>query len=220
MRWLSAAARFIAATLAIAMTFTLGMVPRLAAQGAAPKELAARLTGQWKLNAELTPTSNRGRGVNFAGRAGGSRTGGSFAALLTPQQRGGRGGDRGGGSAREESSAPLMAAEVAAQAALSMLHEVPLELSIEARAEEVTFRDPRGEWHYTIDDRNSTIEVPGGTLRTRSKWDHSTLRQEFSSAQRALVKTWSIDANDRLVLIERIESVTVRSQSKAIFDRQ
>jgi hypothetical protein len=64
------------------------------------------------------------------------------------------------------------------------------------------------------------MEVPGGTLRTRSKWDRSMLRQEFSSAQRALVKTWSVDANDRLVLVERIESVTLRSESKAVFDRQ
>jgi len=217
MTWQSAEARIIAATLAFAVTSTLVTVPGLAAQSAGPKEMAARLTGVWKLNVDLTPASpNPGRGRGFAGGAVGS-----FAALLLPVQRGGRGGGgRDGGGGRGESSAPLMPAEVAAQAALSILHEVPTELKIEASADAITFRDPRGEWHYTIDDRNSTMNVPGGTLRTRSKWDRGLLRQEFSSAQRALVKTWSIDANDRLVLVERIESVTLRSESKAVFDRQ
>jgi len=216
MTWQSAQTRFIAATLAFAVNSTLVTVPRLSAQSADPKELAARLSGVWKLNADLTPASPKpGRGGGFAGGAAGS-----FAALLSPVQRGGRGGDRGGGGGRGESSAPLMAAEVAAQTALSILHEVPIEISIDARAEDVTFRDPRGEWHFKIDDRNSTMEVPGGMLRTKSKWDRGLLRQEFSSAQRALVKTWSIDTNDRLVLVERIESVTLRSGSKAVFDRQ
>jgi hypothetical protein len=215
MTWQSTETRFIAATLAFAVNSTLVSVPRLAAQSAGPRELAARLTGVWKLNADLTPLSPKpGRG-GFEGGATGV-----FAALLSPVQRGGRGGDRGGGGGRGESSAPLMPAEMAAQTALSVLHEVPIEMTIDARAEEVTFRDPRGEWHFKIDDRNSTLEVPGGTLRTRSKWDRSTLRQEFSSAQRALVKTWSVVANDRLLLVERIESVTLRSESKAVFDRQ
>lgn len=216
MTWQSAETRFIAATLAFAVNWMLVTVPRLAAaQSVGPKEMATRLTGVWKLNMDLTPASPKpGRGRGFAGGAAGS-----FAALLSPVQRGGRGGDRGGGG-RGESSAPLMPAEVAAQTALSILHEVPIEISIDAHAEDVTFRDPRGEWHFKIDDRNATMEVPGGTLRTKSKWDRGLLRQEFSSAQRALVKTWTVDANDRLVLVERIESVTVRSESKAVFDRQ
>lgn len=113
-----------------------------------------------------------------------------------------------------------MAEEVAAQAALSVLHQVPLEMTIEATAETVTFREPRGEWRFTIDAKNSVMNVPGGTLRHKSKWDRGTLRQEFSSAQKRLVKSWSIDANDRLVLVEKFESVTSNSESKAVFDRQ
>jgi hypothetical protein len=216
MTWQSTETRFIAATLAFAVNSTVVTVPRLAAQGTGPREIAARLTGTWKLNVDLTPVSPKpGRGRVFADGATGR-----LAIVFASAQRAGRGGggDRGGG--RGEGSAPLMPAEVAAQAALTILHEVPIELRIDASAEGVTFRDPRGEWHFRIDDKNSTMEVPGGTLRTRSKWDRGVLRQEFSSAQRALVKTWSIDANDRLVLVERIESVTLRSESKAVFERQ
>jgi hypothetical protein len=190
------------------------VAPGLAAQNAGPKEVGAKLTGGWKLNVELTPTSaTPGRG-GFA-----DDIARPFAALVSVQQRGGRGGG-GGGTGRDEASARLPAAEVAAQAALSILHEVPLELHIEASADAIMFRVPRGEWRFTIDGKSSTMEVPGATLRTRSRWDHGQLRQEFSTAQRGLVKTWSIDANDRLVLVEKIESLTFRSQSKAVFDRQ
>ena len=114
----------------------------------------------------------------------------------------------------------MMAEEVAAQEALSILHQVPLEMTIEATAETVTFREPRGEWRFTIDGKNSVMEVPGGRLRSKSKWDHATLRQEFSSAQKKLVKSWSIDANDRLVLTEKVESLASNSESKAVFDRR
>ena len=69
-----------------------------------------------------------------------------------------------------------------------------------------------------IADRESLLPNPGFLIQ--SKWDHSALRQEFSSAQRKLVKTWTLDANDRLVLTERYESITVNSESKAVFDRQ
>jgi hypothetical protein len=65
-----------------------------------------------------------------------------------------------------------------------------------------------------------TERSPGGTIHSKSKCGKGALRQEFSSAQRKLVKSWSIDANDRLVLVERVESATLISESKAVFDRQ
>lgn len=201
---------FLAGTVALAMTALPAVPSRLTAQTGSPAAIAARLTGRWKLNVESTPASapsGRGRGRVL------------LAIAPAPLQRGGRGGGGGGGQPGD-ASAPLMAEEVAAQAALSVLHQVPLEMTIEATAETVTFREPRGEWRFTIDAKNSVMNVPGGTLRHKSKWDRGTLRQEFSSAQKRLVKSWSIDANDRLVLVEKFESVTSNSESKAVFDRQ
>ena len=199
---------FVAATVALAIAPMLGVAPRATGQRTGPAEIAARLTGRWKLNAELTPAAVKpGRGgVPLSSVV-------SYASV----QRGGR---RGGGGESGGEASPLMAEEVAAQAALSILHQVPLEITIEASAEAVTFREPRGEWHFTIDGKNSPMKVPGGTLRTRAKWDRGTLRQEFSSAQRQLVKSWTIDANDRLLLTEKFESFTLNSESKAVFDRQ
>lgn len=184
-------------------------------QSASATDVAARLSGHWKLNEELTPASPR--------PAGRGRGGASFAVAGAAAQRGGgRGGAGagGGGAQPGDASSPLMAEEVAAQSALAILHEVPKEMTIEATADGILFREPRGEWRFTIDGKNSALEVPGGTLHSKSRWDHGALRQEFSSARKKLVKVWSIDANDRLVLTEKFESVTSNSESKAVFDRQ
>jgi hypothetical protein len=195
----------------------LGLTSLVAAQSATPKEIAPRLSGSWKLNVALTPASEK----PARGRGEVSRSPRFTMAQAAMQRGGGRGGGApgGGGGQPGSDSAPLMAEEIAAQAALATLHQVPLEISIEARAESVTFREPRGEWHFNIDGKNASMDVPGGTLHSKSKWEKGALRQEFSSARRKLVKTWSVDAQDRLVLTERVESFAPTSESKAVFDR-
>jgi hypothetical protein len=205
----------VAWTAALALAVLVGVAGRVDAQTASPGDVAARLNGHWKLNEELTPPSARP-----AGRGRGQP---SYAIAGAPAQRGGRGGGAapaGGGAQPGDASSPLMAEEVAAQAALSILHQVPKEVTIEATADNVVFREPRGEWRFKIDGKSSAMEVPGGTLHSKSRWDHGMLRQEFSSAHKKLVKSWSIDANGRLVLTERFESFTTNSESKAVFDRQ
>ncbi len=203
----------VGATIAVTIAAALGVAPPATAQSGSAAETAARLTGHWKLNAELTPVS---------AKPGGDRGRSSFVVASAAVQRGGRGGGgRGGGGGEPgEASAPLTAEEVAAQTALSILHQVAMEMNIEATAETITVCEPRGEWRFTIDGKNTAMAVPGGMIHSKSRWDHSALRQEFSSAQRRLVKTWSVDANDHLVLTERYESVTLNSESKAVFDRQ
>ena len=200
---------------ALALTALVMFAARAETQSGNPADVAAKLTGHWKINEELTPPPARP-----AGRGRGQP---SFAIAGAPAQRGGRGGGgapAGGGAQPGDASSPLMAEEVAAQAALSILHQVPRELTIEATADSVVFREPRGEWRFKIDGKSSAMEVPGGTLHSKSRWDHGMLRQEFSSAQKKLVKSWTIDANGRLVLTERFESLTGNSESKAVFDRQ
>ena len=51
--------------------------------------------------------------------------------------------------------------------------------------------------------------------------DRATLRQEFSSAQRTLKRSWSIDDQAHLVLTQHIESINVMTKdARAVFDRQ
>ena len=115
----------------------------------------------------------------------------------------------------------MMPAEAAAQAALTILHQVALELRVEATPTDVRFIEPRGEWAFKIDGKTSNMEVPGGAIKAKSRWDKGTLRQEFSSTERKLSKSWAIDAEGRLVMTEKIESLTFNSkESKAVYDRR
>lgn len=183
------------------------------AQPQGDSELAARMTGIWKLNIELSPSlATPGRG-----RVGARRSPPAFGVIAAALQRGGRGGRSGGG----ELSPEVMPEEAAAQAALSTLQQVPVEFRIEASAAEVRFAEPRGESTFKVDGRNATVAVPGGAIKVKSRWDRGALRQEFSSTQRKLVKVWTVGGDDRLVLLQHVESLTFNSKdSKAVFDRR
>jgi hypothetical protein len=179
-----------------------------------PAQLAALMTGKWRLNKELSPAMvSPGPG---RGRRGG---GPSRAVTFAAPQRGGRGGGDSREPARE---VPFVTdAEAAAQAALSVLEQVPIELTIEATAGQLTLTEPRGPSVFRIDGKATPVEVPGGTIKVKSRWDRASLRQDFSSALRKLERSWSVDSSDRLVLTQRAEGVSIRRRdSQAIFDRQ
>jgi hypothetical protein len=199
-----------------------GTAHAVVADTPAPAELAAKISGTWKLNTQLSPDIG-GPGPGREGRGGAP----SLAIMGLAAQRGGGGGGggggrgRGGGEARGE--APyVVPAEAAAQAALSLIQQVPVELTIAATASNIRIVDPRGESQFEIDGKNASVPVPGGgTLHVKSKWDRTGLRQEFSSTQRAVRRSWSVDANDRLLLSQRLESLAVSvKEFVAVFDRQ
>jgi hypothetical protein len=185
-------------------------------QAPTPEELASRLTGTWKLNRELSPTlsnprpgeGRRGRGASFAMSAAGA------------PQRGGRGG--GGGANEPGFERPMVTTEeAAAQAALAAIHQVPPELTIEATASEMKLVEARGESLFKIDGKTATVAVPGARIKVKSKWDRGKLRQEFSSALQALVRSWSVDAQGRLILTQQIQSPTFKTKEfQAFFDKQ
>ena len=188
-------------------------------QGGAPADLAAKISGRWRLNQSLSPGLAE---PPARGRSGGAGRGALFAVAAPAFQRGGRGGGGGGGgSASGGADSPIMSAEAAAQAALDIIQQVALELTITAGADSVEFVEPRGRSEFKIDGKNATVEVPGGTIKVKSRWDRGTLRQEFSSAQRTLKRSWSIDDQAHLVLTQHIESINVMTkEARAVFDRQ
>jgi hypothetical protein len=174
---------------------------------------AARLSGRWKLNVELSP------GLASPGPAGpGRRGGGALFSTAAAPQRGGRGV----GPAEPAIEMPLMTAEeAAAQKALSIIRQVPPEFTIEATPTEMKTIEPRGESVFKIDGKNATVAVPDATIKVKSRWDRTTLRQEFSSAMLTLKRSWSIDANGRLVLRQHSESIRGSTkETEAFFDRQ
>lgn len=193
----------------------------LTAQGTTPADVAAKMTGRWKLNESLSPGLSNAPG---RGRAGGAGRGALFAmAAPAPalQRGGGRGGGGGGGGGGGDASSPLMSSEVAAQAALDVVQQVPSEVTITASAESVEFVEPRGSLVFKTDGKNGTVEVPGGSIKVKSRWDKGSLRQEFSSTQRILKRAWSVDESGHLILTQHVESVAMTTKEvRAVFDRQ
>jgi len=186
-------------------------------QGAAPADFASKISGRWRLNPSLSPGLAE---PPARGRSGGAGRGALFAVAAPAFQRGGRGGG-GGGASGGGADSPIMSQEVAAQAALDIIQQVPPELTITAGADSVEFVEPRGPSQFKIDGKNATVGVPGGTIKVKSRWDRGTLRQEFSSAQRTLKRSWSIDDQAHLVLTQHIESINVMTkEARAVFDRQ
>jgi hypothetical protein len=111
--------------------------------------------------------------------------------------------------------------EAAAQAALAAIQQIPLELTIEATATEMKLVEVRGESLFKLDGKNVAVGVPGARIKVKSKWERGKLRQEFSSALQALVRTWFVDADGRLVLTQHRQSLTfISKEVQAIFDRQ
>ena len=191
----------------------IAMVAFAVLQPAGGPELAAKLSGRWTLNTALSD-QDTGRG--------GRRGGGPAYALAAGAQRGARGG--GGNVAEPAPQMPgLTPAEAAAQQALVVVQQVPAEMTIEATAVQVKFVEPRGDSVFLIDGKNTAIDVPGGAIKVKSRWDHRAgLRQEFSSTQRVLHRTWSVDATGRLLTLkQRLEGIGVNGkETQAVFDRQ
>jgi hypothetical protein len=182
----------------------------VSAQKASPADLAGKLSGTWVLNRELSP------GFRAApGRRGGGG-GAFFAAAGLAGQRGGRGGAGGGSDATD-----LTPQQLAEQAAMRQLQQITETVVITASAETVTFADSRGERTYSINDKSTKIEVAGASVNVKSKWDKTVLKQEFSNTQAKLIETWGLDEAGRLVLIAKVESMTLLTpEQKAVFDRQ
>ena len=203
---------------AIAVTGT-GLIVGAVAQKLTPAEVAARLSGTWTINRELTS------GFNAAGRRGGRGGGGNLsiggnAARFGPTASyAQRGGGTGPSTASDMSDlSPAERAEMAAMRELQQLAEV---ITIKATAEQVAFEDARGQRIYAIDNKNTKITVAGSEVNTKSRWDKAILRQEFSTPSSKLIQTWEVDENGRLVLTAKVESLRLMTpEQKAVFDRK
>jgi hypothetical protein len=183
----------------------------LSAQKPSPADLAAKLSGTWTINRELSP--------GFAAPAGRGRRGGggpSFALAGMAGQR--RGSVPGGGDANGPGD--LTPEELAGMEAMRQIQQIASTITIKATAESVTFADQRGEQTYSINDKNTTIDVAGSKITAKNKWDKATLRQEFSNSKSKLIRTWEVDDSNRLVLKAKLESMTLMStEVKAVFER-
>lgn len=181
------------------------------AQKLTSAEVASRLSGTWVLNRELTS------GFGASGRRGGGRGESLRMSMVSAfTQRGG-----GGGGTAPNDVSDLSASELAAMAAMRELQQLAPVITIKATPEQIVFEDARGQRSYTLDGKSVKITVAGSEVSTKSRWDKSVLKQEFSTAQSKLTQTWDVDENGRLVLVAKVESLKlITPDQKAVFDRK
>ena len=180
-----------------------------------PADAAAKISGTWKLNLELSPAlPSPGRG----GR-GRSRGGESFAIAFALAQRGGRGG--GGGREGGEASIETPPEEIAAQRVLRAFEQVPTDLTIAASPGSVSFTDAGGSGTFAVDGKTVELNVEGSKIKAKTKWDGMALRQDLWSTRRKVISSWTLDASNHLVLSLKVESLIAYAIDKrAVYDRQ
>ena len=201
----------VVAALGVTTTMMVLTQPVVGAQKASSADLAAKLTGTWVLNRELS--------TGFRAPAPGRRGGGAAPLFAVAGQRGGRGGGGAGGGVSDATD--LTPQQRAEQAAMRQLQQITEKVVITASAETVTFADARGERTFAVNDKSTKIDVGGSPVNVKSKWDKNVLRQEFSNTQAKLIETWGLDEAGRLVLTAKVESMTLLTpEQKAVFDRQ
>jgi hypothetical protein len=182
----------------------------LVAQKGSAADVAASLSGTWKLNRELSDS------MSPPGRGG--QRGGALFALGGTMQRGGRGG---GGADSATTSADLTPEERAAQAAVRQLQAVPEIITIKATADSVSFNDARGERTYAVNGKKVTVDIAEAKVNVKTSWDKAALKQEFSTPKASLTQTWQVDNSSHLVLKTKVESMTMVSREvKTVFDKQ
>jgi hypothetical protein len=197
--------------LVIAATSLLLAWTGVQAQKAIPTDLAASLSGTWRVNRDLSdPLSDPLRG----GRRGVAL----FSRAAPVAQRGGRGG---GGAEAPNTNADLTPEELAAQAAIRELQRVAEIITIKATADSVSFTDARGERTYPVNGRKIVVDIASAKVNVKSSWDKSTLKQEFSTPKATFTERWQVDQTNRLVLKAKLESLTMVSKEvKTVFDKQ
>ena len=198
-----AVAVLVGAALALA-----GVTAGAKAQNLSPAEAATRLSGTWVLNKELTSGFRAPGGPRGGGRGGGLRM------AMAPAFAQGR-------QSSASDASDLSPAEAAAMTAMRELQQLAQVITIKATPEQVVFEDARGQRSYTLDGKNVKVTVAGAEVSTKSRWDKSVLKQEFSTASSKLTQTWDVDENGRLVLIAKVESLRLKTpDQKAVFDKK
>jgi hypothetical protein len=183
------------------------------AQKLTAADVAAKFTGTWVLNRELSPSVGGGAAKGPAARL---YEIGFFTAFQ------GRG--RGGGGAQGAVQGPS-AEERAGQAALARLQQFGSTITIKATADSITFVDPQGERTYPVTDKNVKMDVgEGATLTARSKWDKTTLKQVFIYGETNITQNWELnDAGNRINFKMQILNMSRQDpprEAKVVYDKQ
>lgn len=204
-----------------ALAASLICVPLLA-QRATPADVAARLTGTWQMNMDLSPQFRPAS----SGRQGAAGVAGAplLAAANTPRTSLGfqRGGGRGGGGGG--TPAPPDPRIIAGNRAIQSFQQAAPALTIAATADSVTFTDARGTRTYDITNKNVRVDVGDeAVLTTKTRWDSNTLRQEFIFDETKVSHAFEVnDDGTRMTFTMRVDNFSggVGRQVRGIYDKK
>lgn len=155
-----------------------------------PADAAAKLSGQWKFNKDLStdtsdaeqpPASTSGggsRGGSGGGGGGGRGGGGYGGGRRGGGGIGGRGGSYGGGGGGRSSGGSqeqmLQAREVRRE-----LLDAPALVTIIATATSATFTDNEGQIRkFTVDDKKESVDLGTVKMDVTSRWEGNALVQD------------------------------------------
>jgi hypothetical protein len=204
---------------ACAAALALGVGSVTLAQRFTPADAAAKLTGTWQINFELSPQfAPRGGGAPGGGRGGPQQyfnAGPSaFGRTQAPQfQRGG------GGQA-----ASMSPADKAGRTFITGLRAAGATLIFKASADSVTINNGRGERTYAVDNKSTKVTVDGAEVTMKSRWDNRTLKQEFVYGEDRVTHDYELNAEGtRLnwkMVSSSMSSLGPPTEAKAVYDKK
>lgn len=194
------------------------------AQRVTPADVAAKMTGTWQMNMDLSPQWAPRGGGPARGAAGTGRGGTPYFAIgmmaasvsAAPALQGG-GGRSGGG-------ADISDADRAGNAVMAMFRGAPLNIAIKATADSVTFADARGERTFAIDNKSAKVVINQASITTKSRWDRNTLKQEFVYGESRVTHDFELNAEGTRInfkmVSQNMSSTGPATEAKAVYDKK
>ncbi len=212
--------------------------PKPAAQDANPASnakptaqdaAAAKISGVWQLNKELSTDpatvdaasqqANRGAG---SGR-GSTGTGGGMSGGRRGLGGGGGGGggSRGGGGGGSSSAmTPEQLAQF--QAMMSEIKNLPDRMTVHATAADVTITLDDGSIRkYTANNKKEQIAIGSAQIDTTTKWDGDTLNIQMAVGQSKLVETYALTSDGAHLIVSITPKLSAPGQqvtTKHVYD--
>lgn len=181
-------------------------------------DVAARMSGTWTINWELTPTGrSAGRAAATRPRGGGTE-GVRFQRAPTYPQ-----GVRANPTNTEPTpagAADMTPAELAESRGMRQIQQVASTITIEATPARVSIADERGDQTCASDGKADKVRMFGVYWDVKCRWDKDRFRQEFSTARNKLVRTWSFDETGHLVLKAKVEGIAQNApETTTVYNR-
>jgi hypothetical protein len=189
------------------------IVADLGAQKMTAADVAAKFTGHWVLNRELSPS---------LAPAGGGGARGAARPLYEVGFFGEFQGRRGGGM--PGAGAQMSEADRAGQAAIRKIQQLAPDMEIQATVDKVTFVDARGTQSYDTNGKTSEIQLYGAPINVKSRWDKTTLKQQFIYGETNITQNWELDnTGDRINFKMQILNMSNQDpprEAKVVYDRK